>query len=70
MTHLFLRGFFQGFGREKDRNHDIFIGSNVAIFCYKEFEKFSLCKSISQSELIFIVYSELIESGHVKINFS
>ena len=69
-THLFPRVFFQGFGREKDRNRDIFIGSNAAIFCYKEFEKFAPCKSISQSELIFIVYSELIKSGRVKINFS
>ena len=37
----------QGFGREKDGNHGKFIGSNVVIFCYKEFEKFALCTSIS-----------------------
>ena len=55
---------------EKDGNRGKFIGSNLVIFCYKEFEKFALCKSISQSEVIFIVYSEPIESGHVKINFS
>ena len=62
--------FFQGFGREKDENRGKFIGYNLVIFCYKEFEIFALCKSISQSEVIFIVYSEPIESGHVKINFS
>ena len=60
----------QGFGREKDVNRGKFIGYNLVIFCYKEFEIFALCKSISQSEVIFIVYSEPIESGHVKINFS
>ena len=47
-----------------------FIASNVVIFYYKEFEKFALCKSISQLEVISIVYSESIESGHVKINSS
>ena len=62
--------FFQGFGREKDENRGKFIGYNFVIFCYEEFEIFALCKSISQSEAIFIVYSEPIESGHVKINFS
>ena len=41
----------------------------VLSFCYKEFEKFALCKSFSQSEATFIVYSEPIESGNVKINF-
>ena len=62
--------FLQGFRRVKDGNRGKFIGSNLVIFYYKEFEKFALCKSISQSEVIFIVYSEPIESGHVKINFS
>ena len=47
----------------------MFIGSNLVIFCYKEFEKFAPCKTVSESEVIFIVYSEPIESGHVKINF-
>ena len=42
----------QGFGREKDGNRGKFIGSNLVIFCYKEFEKFILCKSISQLEVI------------------
>ena len=60
----------QRFGREKDRNRGKFIGSNLVIFCYKEFEKFALWKAISQSEVIFIVYSEPIESGHIKISFS
>ena len=55
---------------EKDGNRGKFIGSNLVIFCYKEFEKFVLCKSISLSEVIFIVYSEPIKSRHVKINFS
>ena len=58
----------QGFEREKDRNRGKFIGSNLVIFCYKEFEKFALCKSISQSEVISLAYFELMESGHVKIN--
>ena len=58
------------FGREKDSNRGKFISSNLVIFSYKEFEKFALFISISQSEVIFIVYSEPIESGHVKINFS
>ena len=49
----------QGFEREKDRNRGKFIGSNLVIFCYK---------SISQSEVISLVYFELMESGHVKIN--
>ena len=46
----------QGFVREKDGNRGKFIGSNFVIFCYKEFEKFALCKSISQSEVIYIVF--------------
>ena len=66
--HVF--GQDQGFGREEDWNHGKFIGYNLVIFCYKEFEKFALCKSISESKVIFIVYSEPIKSGHVKINFS
>ena len=60
----------QGFGREKDGNCGKFIGSNLVIFCYKEFEKFALCESVSQLEVIFIVYSEPIKSGPVKIYFS
>ena len=60
----------QGFGTEKDGNCDKFIGSNLVIFCYKEFEKFALCKSFSQSEARFVVYSDPIKSGNVKINFS
>ena len=59
----------QGFGREKDANRSKFIGSNLVIFFYKEFEKFALCRSISQSEVIFVVYYESIESGHVKTIF-
>ena len=42
----------------------------VVIFCYKEFEKFALSKSVSQLEATFIVYSESIEYGNAKINFS
>ena len=60
----------QGFGREKDGNHGKFIGSNLVIFCYKEFGKSSLCKSVSQLEALFIVYSEPIESEQLKFNFS
>ena len=59
----------QRFGREKDGHYDKFIGSNLVIFSYKEFEKFTLCKPVSQSEAIFIVYFEPMESWHVKINF-
>ena len=47
-----------------------FIGSNLVILCYKEFEKFALCKCVSQLKFTFIVCSEPIESGYVKINFS
>ena len=53
-----------------DGNPGKFIGSNLVIFCYKEFEKFVLCKSVSDSEAAFIIYSESIESGPVKFNFS
>ena len=59
----------QVFGSEKNENRGKFIGFNLVIFCYKEFEKLGMCKSIRQSQVIFIVYSDPIESGHVKINF-
>ena len=36
-----------GFGRERDENRGKFIDSNLAIFCYKQFEKLALCKSFS-----------------------
>ena len=62
--------FPYGSEKEKNGNRGKLIGSNLVIFCYKEFEKFALCKSISQSEVLFIVYSEPIESGYTKINFS
>ena len=42
-------------------------GSNLVISCYKEFERFELCKSVSPSKATFVVYSEPIERGHVKI---
>ena len=61
---------YKRFRREKDGNRGRFIGSNLVILCYKELEKFALCKSISQSEVKFIVYSEPIVSGYVNINFS
>ena len=61
-----MASFYQGFWREKDGNRGKFIGSNLVIFCYKEFEKFALWKSVSQSEAKFIVYFEPIESGHVR----
>ena len=47
-----------------------FICSNLTTFCYNESEKFVLCKLVSQSEATFIVYSEPIEGGRVKIIFS
>ena len=51
------------------------IAANSSVLTYlsfviKNFEKFALCKSVSQSEATFIVYSEPIEGGHVKISFS
>ena len=61
---------YQGLGREKDGNHGKLISSNLVNFCYKEFEKLTFYKSVSPSEVTFIVYSEPIESGHIKINFS
>ena len=60
----------QGLGREKNGNRGKFIGSNLVIFCDTEFERFALCNSAGQPEATFIVYSEPIESGNVKINFS
>ena len=66
MGHLFT----QGFGRGKDVNYRKFIGSNIVIFCYKEFKKLALCKSVSQLETTFNVYSEPVKSSHVKISFS
>ena len=48
----------QGFGREKDVNRGKFIGSNLVIFCYKEFEKFAPCKSVSQSEATLFILSQ------------
>ena len=60
----------QGSEVEKDENCSKFIVSNLVIYCYKEFENFALCESVSQLEATFIVYSKPIESGHVKISFS
>ena len=60
----------QGSEVEKDGNCGKFIVSNLVICCYKEFENFALCESVSQLEATFIVYSKPIESGHVKISFS
>ena len=51
----------QEFGMENEVNRGKFISSKSVRFCYKEFEKFALCKSVSQWEATFIVYSELIE---------
>ena len=58
------------FGSKKDGNLGKLIGSNLVIFCYKEFEKFELLKSISQSEVTFIVYYESIISKRLKIKSS
>ena len=57
--------FHQRFGREKDENRGEFKGSILVIFCCKEFEKFALCRYISQSKTAVIVYSEPIASGYV-----
>ena len=58
----------QSFGKEKDGNRSKFIGSDLIIFCYEEFETFSLWKSFSQSKAPFMGYAE--QSGHAKIDFS
>ena len=42
---------------------------SLNVFCYKEFKKFARCKSFSQIEATFIVYSEPIETGYVNIKF-
>ena len=43
--------------KKKDGNRGKFISSNlVIIFCYKEFEKFALCKSVSQSEVNLLFF--------------
>ena len=55
----FLGSSSQGFERDKDGNRGKFIGSDLVIFCYKEFEKFALCKSVSQSEATFIAYADM-----------
>ena len=55
----FLGSSSQGFERDKDGNRGKFIGSDLVICCYKEFEKFALCKSVSQSEATFIVYADM-----------
>ena len=70
MSSILTFMYHQGFAREKDGNRGKSIGSNLVIFCYKEFEKFALCKFVSLSEATLIVYSKPIESGHIKINFS
>lgn len=46
-----------------------FIQFILNIFSNKEFDKSTLCKFVSQLEAAVIVYSEPIESVHVKINF-
>ena len=51
------------------------IAANSSVLTYlsfviKNFEKFVLRKSVSQLEATFIVYSEPIKGGHVKISFS
>ena len=50
-----LTWYFQGFEWEKDGNRGKCIDSNLVIFCYKEIEKFTLCKSVSQSEAAFVL---------------
>ena len=52
----YWKSCYQGFVREKDGNRSKIIDCNLVIFCYKEFEKFALCKPISQSEVIFIAF--------------
>ena len=62
--------FYQGSGREKDGDRGKVIGSYLVIFCYKEFEKFALGKSFSQLGATCFDYSEPIEFGNARINFS
>ena len=42
---------------------------NLFIFCYKEFEKLTLCKSVGQSEVTLIVCSDPIVRSNLKTNF-
>ena len=58
--------YFQGLG---GRSMGIAANSNLPFFCYEELEKLALYKFISQSEAVFIVYSEPIASRHVNIKF-
>ena len=47
----------QGFEREKDGNRGKFIGSNLVIFCYTEFEKFAYANLLAswKSHMLFIL---------------
>ena len=61
-------GFFrinQGFGREKDENRSKFKGYILVIICCKVFEKFVLCRYISQPKTVVIVYSKPIASRYI-----
>ena len=42
IAFLEVTDYGQGFGKEKGGNHGKFIGSNLVIFSYKDFEKFPL----------------------------
>ena len=47
----------QGFEREKDGNRGKFIGSNLVIFCYTEFEKFAYANLLAswKPHILFIL---------------
>ena len=55
---------------EKDGNRSRIISSNFNTSGYKEFEKFTPFKPISQSEVLYIVHSEPIKSRDIKIKCS
>ena len=55
----------QGFGREKNENRGEFKGYILVIICCKIFEKFALCRYITQPKTAVIVYSEPIASGYI-----
>ena len=71
ISHMSLRCHSRNLVTRNNRTViPIFIYLYYSIFCYKEIEKRALCKSVSQSEVTLIVYSEPIKSGRGKINFS
>ena len=53
--------YIQGVRGEKDGNRSKFIGSDLVIFCFKEFGKFVLCEYFRHSEAIFILRQSKVD---------